>query len=228
MPPVGITFRRHAQKTIPSGRRITKRGRKAIRNLAENIVKENPGYKPKIFTSTENRTIETAEILKRSTKTKYTLRENKGLRGHEYFAGERIKTTKKDNLLTFCKNTLVKAGIVNDPLLIKIWLNGHFPKKIIPKPEAMADLIIKDRFKLPKRVTKMTDRTINFENITHDVVIAALFQRLSGVKYHKRFKELPKELESLRIDITKEGKATMAFRDYKEDITKRLNAILSS
>jgi hypothetical protein len=74
----------------------------------------------------------------------------------------------------------------------------------------------------------MTDRTINFENITHDVVIAALFQRLSGVKYHKRFKELPKELESLRIDITKEGKATMAFRDYKEDITKRLNAILSS
>ena len=122
---------------------------------------------------------------------------------------------------------MVKAGIVNDPLLIKIWLNGHF-LKIIPKPEAMADLIIKDRFKLPKRVNKMTDRTINFENITHDVVIAALFQRLSGVKYHKRFKELPKELESLRIDITKEGKATMAFRDYKEDITKRLNAILSS
>ena len=34
-------------KTIPSGRRITKRGRKATRNLAEKIVKEKPGHKPK-------------------------------------------------------------------------------------------------------------------------------------------------------------------------------------
>ncbi|HOZ35968.1 MAG TPA: hypothetical protein PLK55_03225, partial [archaeon] len=117
---------------------------------------------------------------------------------------------------------------VKDSIVIKIWLNGHFPKNIVPKPEVIADQIIKGRFKLPNRINKITERTIIFENITHDVVIAALFQRLSGEKYNLRFKELPKELEALRIDISKEGKAIMQFRDYKKEITDRLNAILTN
>jgi hypothetical protein len=219
MPPVGISFRRHAQKTN-NGKNITEKGK-------DDTIKLAREYKPaKIYSSTENRTIETAKILEKLTNTEYKLRIIKELRGHKYFSGEIIRNNKRDNLLTFFKRVSEKLG-VKDSLVIKIWLNGQFPKKIVPKPEVIADQIIKDRFKLPNRVNKITERTILFENITHDVVIAALFQRLAAEKYYKRFKELPKELEALRIDITKESKATMTFRDYKKEITERLNAILT-
>lgn len=221
MPPVSISFRRHAQKT--------KNGKNIIPKGKEDIVKLARESKPaKIYSSTENRTIETAEILEKLTNTEYKLRINKELRGHKYFSGERIKTTKRDNLLTFFKRVSEKLG-VKDSIVIKIWLNGHFPKNIVPKPEVIADQIIKDRFKLPNRVNKMTNRTIIFENITHDIVIAALFQRLSGIKYTKAFKhDFPKELEALTIEISKEGKAIMQFRDYKKDITERLKYILAN
>lgn len=220
MAPVSVSFRRHGQKT-KDGKRLTPKGKAATTQLASNLKKQ-----PKIYYSAENRTIETAELLKFFTESNYNARLSKTLRGHKYFSGERIKTTKRDNLLTFFKRLSEKIGIT-DKLLIKIWLSGKFPKKIVPKPEVIADEIIKDRFKLPDRVNKMTNRTIIFENITHDVVIAALFQRLSGEKYHSQFKDLPKELEALRIDISKEGKAVMQFRNYKKEITERLKAILT-
>lgn len=220
MPPVKIAFRRHAQKTA-SGKHITRKGKEDTAKLAK---RSKPA---KLYSSTENRTIETAEILRKQTNSKYNLRLSEKLRGHKYFAGKRIKKTKKDNLLTFFKDVAGKVG-VKDTLLIRIWLNGHFPKAIVPKPEVMADQIIKERVRLPKRVNQMTNQTIYFENITHDVVIAALFQRLSGVKYHSKFKVLPRELEALKINISKDGKAIMSFRDYKKDITKRLIGILSS
>jgi len=218
MAPVSVSFRRHAQKT-KNGSNITSTGKKDIKILSDKLSTTT-----KLYSSSENRTIETAEYLKLFTQSEYNIRVRNILRGHKYFAGKRIKTTKKDNLLTLFKDIARKIGI-NDKLLIKIWLSGKFPKKIVPRPEVIADEIIRDRFRLPNRV-KGTEKSIIFENITHDVVIAALFQRLSGEKYHSQFKDLPKELESLRIDLTKEGKATMQFRNYKKEITERLKEIL--
>ena len=219
MPPVKISFRRHAHKT-PDGSTLTKKGKKVTSIFSQGIKEP-----VKIYYSDIERTKLTAEILKVCSHSDYVTRSQNILRGHRYFSGERIKSTKKDTFLTFFKDVAVKMG-VTDKFLIKVWLNGYFPKKIIPKPEVLADLIIKDRFRLPLRVNKRIDNTIVFENITHDVVIAALFQRLSGVKYHSQFIELPKELESLRIDINKDGKAIMCFRSYKADITKRLDQII--
>lgn len=219
MPPVSISFRRHAQKT-KDGNNITSMGKKDIKNLSYKIPTTT-----KIYSSTENRTKETAEYIRLFTQTEYNTRVKNILRGHKYFAGKRIKTNKRDSLLTLFKEIAKRIGIT-DKLLIKIWLSGKFPKKIVPKPEVIADEIIKDRVKVPNRV-KGTTKSIVFENITHDVVIAALFQRLSGKKYHSQFKDLPKELESLRIDISKDGKAVMQFRNYKKEITERLNAILT-
>ena len=58
MPPVGISFRRHAQKTN-NGKNITEKGK-------DDTIKLAREYKPaKIYSSTENRTIETAKILKK-------------------------------------------------------------------------------------------------------------------------------------------------------------------
>ena len=220
MPPVSISFRRHAHKTA-DGSTLTKRGKTATSLCSQNIKEPT-----KIYASNIERTKLTADILKICSRSEYTTRVREILRGHKYFAGERIKTTKKDNFLTFFKEVAIKIG-VSDDVLIKLWLNGHFPKKIMPKPEVLSDAIIKERFRLPLRVNKKIDHTIVFENITHDVVIAALFQRLTGVKYHSQFMELPKELESLKVRIDQKGKAILTFRNYKKDITERLNKILN-
>jgi len=219
MAPVSVSFRRHAQKTR-DGSNITSTGKKDIKQLSNELTTTT-----KIYSSSVNRAIETAEFLKLFTQTEYTVRVRNILRGHKYFAGRRIKTTKRDCFLTLFKDIANKIGIP-DKLLIKIWLSGKFPNRIIPKPEIIADEILRDRFRLPNRV-KGTEKSITFENVTHDIVIAALFQRLSGEKYHSQFKDLPKELESLKIDLSKEGKAIMQFRGYKKDITDRLKKILN-
>lgn len=220
MPPISISFRRHAQKT-KDGSKLTNKGKTDTITIAKDMSEST-----KIYSSIENRTKETSEILKIFIRSEYQTRLKNILRGHKYFSGKRIRTTKKDSLLTYFKEISEKIGI-SDAYIIKIWLSGKFPKKIIPKPEIIADEIIKDRFRVPNRI-KETDKSIIFENITHDVVIAALFQRLSGERYHYQFKDLPKELESLRIDLNKDGKAIMQFRNYKKDITERLNEILTN
>lgn len=220
-PPVSVSFRRHSIKT-KFGQQITAGGKKATKKLAKRIPKNT-----KFYTSPEIRTVQTADILKAATNTKYNLRVKSILNGHKYFSGRRIKTTKKDSLLTLFKDIANKAG-VTDTALVKVWLKGNFPKKIVPKPEVIADEIIKDRFKLPNRVNRMTSNHIVFENITHDVVISAIFQRLSEEMYTSRFKSLPTELESLTINISKEGRAIMRYRAYKKDVTQKLKEILKS
>lgn len=221
MPPVRVSFRRHAEKTR-DGSKLTTKGKKDSKRLGENLSKE-----PTKFYWDVNRTKETAEEL--DNNKKYTSRKREILHGHKYLTPDVEIKTKADKFLVSVKRILEKAGIVNDNRLMAIWLNGNFPKSIVPKPEVIADRIIKDRFALPNRINKRINHIIVFENITHDIVIAALFQRLSGIKYTKSFKgEFPKELEALTIEISKEGKAIMQFRNYKKDITERLKYILSN
>ncbi len=217
---VTVSFRRHAQKTA-DGKEITSKGIKDTIRLSRDYKEPT-----KIYYSPENRTKKTAELLEALIPTDYAIRAKNILRGHKYFSGRRIKETKRDNFLTLFRDIAKRIGIT-DELLIKIWLNDKFPKKIIPRPEVMADEILKDRFKLPNRINKIGNKEIIFENITHDVIIAALFQRLSGEKYCHQFVELPGELEFLKVDVSKEGKATMQFRNYKKDVTERLKDILS-
>lgn len=221
MPPIRMSFRRHGEKTR-DGSRLTAKGKKDSKILGESLSED-----PTKFYWDVNRTKETAEALDKNKK--YTSRKKEILQGHKFFTEKPAPKTKTDKFLVSVKRILERAGIVNDYRLIAIWLNGNFPKKIVPKPEVIADRIIKDRFALPNRINQRINHTIVFENITHDVIIAALFQRLSGIKYTKAFKrDFPKELEALTIDISKEGKAIMQFRDYKKDITEILQQILAS
>ena len=152
MAPVSVSFRRHAQKTR-NGHSITSNGKKDVKDLSNKLSTTT-----KLYSSPENRTIETAEYLKLFTHSEYNIRVRNILRGHKYFAVKRIKTTKKDNFLTLFKDLAKKIGI-NDKLLIKVWLSGKVPKKIVPRPEVIADEIIRDRFRLPNRV-KNTEKSI--------------------------------------------------------------------
>jgi len=213
--PVKVNFRRHAEKT-KSTKTLTIKGKKDAKILGQSLPK-----KPTKFYYDVLRNEETARLMQEGLNSKkpYALRQRNILEGHHSFSGsQKISFL----LLSFAK----KCGIT-EKKLIKLWLDNKIPRNLIPNPRKVADDIIRDRFKLFLKVNEgLGKKEIVFENLTHDVVMSAIIQRLTCLKYTRMFGELPGDLESVTISISKGGIAKLKFREQEFDVTEKLNLIL--
>lgn len=128
----------------------------------------------------------------------------------------------------------------NGTKFLQHWLDGKIPKAWMRSPDYVADLIIKDRIahivrfidlKAKGKLGKLEDLPeLHIENLSSDMMISSVFQRLTGeklIKYANFVK--PRESVDFYFDKTKSGvKVFLNFREKKFDVTKKLNEILIS
>lgn len=135
---------------------------------------------------------------------------------------------------------LKKIGTENK--FLEKWYSNKIPKSIMLKPNEVADIIIKDRLAHVIRFINLKSKgysgkledlpKIHLENITHDFIVGALFQRLTGKKlkdYNVNLKIKARENINLDYYKSKAGiRVFLTFRKNKFDVTKKLNEILKN
>ncbi len=127
----------------------------------------------------------------------------------------------------------------NDKAVLRQWLDGKLDPKIIEKPKKVADAIIRKRFGLGKRlverglgglgkvpIKEAADKII-LRNVTHQWIVEAVLERLTGMKYTQfGLGTAIRENESLSV-IHYSGKTMLKYRGKTIDVTKRFNEILA-
>jgi|GEM_PF-3418546 len=124
-----------------------------------------------------------------------------------------------------------------------VWYSGKFPGDYLLKPDKVADLIIKDRIKHALRFIDLKSKgklgTIDalpknlvIENITHDMMVGALFQRLTGRSLQSSGSVFIEPRENISLDFYKNKntklKIVMTFRNNHLDVTNKITEILNS
>lgn len=112
--------------------------------------------------------------------------------------------------------------------VMRRWLDGKVSTRFIEKPEGVADKIIKNRFRVGKKIAEGGTKDRMLENVSHAWNIEAVFERLTGKKFNKMKPGTgAREMEGLTVTHYKNGKAVLRYRGKSFDVTKRLNAILA-
>ena len=126
----------------------------------------------------------------------------------------------------------------NDRVVLRRWLDGELDPKIIGNSKKLADAVIRKRFGLGKRlverglgglgrvpVKEAADKII-LRNVTHQWLVEAVLERLTGMKYTQFGRGTAiRENESLSI-IHSPEKTMLKYRGKTIDVTKRFNEIL--
>ncbi|MBI2530418.1 MAG: hypothetical protein HYW05_04730 [Candidatus Diapherotrites archaeon] len=127
----------------------------------------------------------------------------------------------------------------NDRVVLRQWLDGKLDPKIIGNPKKLADAIIRKRFGLGKRLVerglgglgrvpvKEAGDKIILRNVTHQWLVEAVLERLTGMKYTEFGRGTAiRENESLSV-IHYLEKTLLKYRGKTIDVTKRFNEILA-
>lgn len=116
----------------------------------------------------------------------------------------------------------------SEEAVIRRWLDGNIPSKVIEKPKLLADRIIKKRFGLGQRIAEKGTKDKILENVSHAWTVEAVFERLTGQRFDKMSPgTYAREMEGLSVTHYKNGKAILRYRKKSFDITERLKKILA-
>ena len=224
-----LNLKRHAEKKGISGK-ITEKGRINSKNHGKQL---NPKIKLKIYSSPEERAIETAkEIIFgfKGNKVYHKILLRKELNENEvFFFLKRFF----DNL----KNIAGEKENING--VVKLWLNNKIPTKLMLSPQETADIFIRKRIGHVIRYLRMINITTKttkvpktrIEAITHAGIIMPTYERLTGIKYFDKFKRLPNSETSMLFLFSPigNGKVKIIIKFYKQkyDVTEKVYEILN-
>lgn len=212
-----IDLTRHSYRNY-SGK-ITPLGKAVAEIKGKNIPKK---YDVLGRTSQIPRAIKTLELIQKGARTNGV---------------NRIKTKNpiekalSEEVYLINKNKLA-VQVKDYNLLLKQWLDGKLPKGAIKSP----DFVFKNIFQkviLPEiRLVEIyrKGKPIYFPDITHDLIVALLFEKLTGIKYYSKFKNYPQPLEGTKLLIypkkrnikNDKTKVILIFRKEKYDVTNRI------
>ena len=127
----------------------------------------------------------------------------------------------------------------NDKAILRRWLDGKLDPKIIENQKKVADAVIRKRFGLGKRLVERglggfgrtpvkgaADKII-LRNVTHQWLVEAVLERLTGMKYTQFGRGTAiRENESLSM-IHYPEKTMLKYRGKTIDVTGRFNEILA-
>ena len=121
-----------------------------------------------------------------------------------------------------------KAG-AEEPVLRK-WLDGKIPTRVMEKPEQVADRIIRDRVAFGKFVFEWGAKDIMLRNLSHSWILEAVFERLTGrrIPISKEKGGIAKPTEGFTMAFNKKGRAILSYRGKKYDVTANLNKIIAA
>ena len=215
-------FVRHAnaQRGIMAPGRKTElalTGAKHAVKYGRRLAKE--GVQVKHFSGPVNRVRETAAFIKASSerrggKNYPTIRIRKELRNvvvdkkkWDYYYDE---VYKKDNSAA-----------------ITAWLENKIPSDVRIRPSVAADAAIRGRLGLGARIARKEGHDIILINNTHQDVMAAVFERLTGRTFKELYEsKMPKSVEEMPFVFHPNGKVELTFRKQSFDVTTKVNEIL--
>lgn len=217
----GIIEARKAGRKIPLGWKVKGYHTPAIR------TESSSGFALGAFRAKGGKTYPTERLVKRGLE--------KGMIVKKTSVREELWHIK--NVPEFTK--LIGEHEENDKAVLRRWLDGKLDPKIIGNPKKVADAIIRKRFGLGKRIVerglgglgkvpvKEAADKIILRNVTHQRIVEAVLERLTGMKYTQFGRGTAiRENESLSI-IHYPEKTMLKYRGKTIDVTKRFNKILA-
>jgi len=226
-----VSIRRHTNKDKVGN--ATKYGLKKARELGKSIPK---GQVLKGYSSSVERCIDTLTNLEKGFK----------INGKSAIGKQPVRASlREENVfrdVNKVRELFAQMG-GDERKFMKLWYEGKIPKEYMVTPPELADIIVKDRFayilrfidlKSKNKIGKLDNLPqLHIENITHDLRVGALFERLTGKNLQVYSKQLIiKPRESIDFDIymqkNKKLKIILNFRNNKFDVTNKINEILSS
>lgn len=204
---------------------LTPRGKKAAFFKGTKLPKD---YGLKVYYSSADRAKQTARLLRQGYLAA-------GGEAHKFRkpAGEYARRTELDepdylvrHYAFLLKRLTELKG--NEALLVREWIDGKLAAAGIPPAKELADNLIRKRFGLTEEVTRKGIVNKQLINVSHDWVIAPVFERLTGQKFTSLGKGLTKPLEGMAMYHTADGRAILEYRKKKFDVTARLRKILAN
>lgn len=115
----------------------------------------------------------------------------------------------------------------NDGEIIKLWVDGKLPADAVVPANEIAEKIIRQRFGLTTKALKKGIIGRQLLNVTHDYMLVAVFEALTGRKFFRLFKSSPKPNQRLTTFHTTDGRTILEYNRKRFDVTNKLNSILN-
>lgn len=207
MESIRVFIRRHAERPIDLQKGVlTKRGRISAEALGKKLKKSK---RPKLYTSPAKRSVETAKLVRKSSRTSYHIRI-------------------RQELFRFIKpsapiENLEKLLAIPSPDLVQKWLRGKTDKRVFFTPEEVTQEIIYRLRHVARVKERSLEENIRIEAISHDISIMALLKVLTGKTPSSSY--YPKPLGTLQLIFGK--RIILRYKGIRKDITQRFYTLLN-
>jgi hypothetical protein len=215
--PIKVVFTRHAERCDKNKTGLTRSGLSNAKKQGKD--RALAGQKVKRYSSYSKRALATAK---------------KAQIGYNLISPGGYKLRARKDITTPVPNRtewerMVREDFKGDKRAATLaWLRGKIPTDVVLMPEVFVKELIRKRVGLGKRIVRIGAKDLVLENFTHQELMLAIFEQLTGQKIDKLKKPLNlKYLESFTITFYKNGRASFRVRDSTYDITKRLSSIIS-
>ncbi|MFA5930798.1 MAG: histidine phosphatase family protein [archaeon] len=214
-------FLRHANSRrgeIPKGKtEVSLTGAKQIVRYGRTLA--STGEKVKHYSGPVKRVRETAAFVKLVS----------GINGGKNYPVIRIKKELRNVVVDKKKWDYFYDEVFqkNNSAAITAWLENKIPSDVRIPPTIAADAAIKGRLGLAARIARKEGQNLTLMNNTHQDVMAAVFERLTGKTFKELYKgKMPQSVEEMPFVFHTDGKVELVFRKQSFDVTKRVQEIL--
>ncbi len=112
---------------------------------------------------------------------------------------------------------------------VRDWLDGRISAEIMQPPQEFIKNLVRKQLAIGERARKQGIKENELLNISHDLVVIAAFEGLTGEKIKPKSKMWPKVGEGLHLYHVKDGNKNRVILQYKSkryDVTEKFNGLM--
>ncbi len=122
-----------------------------------------------------------------------------------------------------------KVDYANWNQTVRKWLDGKIDKEVMQPPGEFLKTLVRTQLAIGERARRQGAKGYELLNVSHDLVVVAAFEGLTGIKLNPKSKLWPSYGNGLHLYHVKDRKANRIILQYKRkryDVTKKFNELM--